>query len=256
VNRGHSFRNQLLQALAPDDIGVLAPLLARVTLRPRQLLHVSRTPMDRVYFIENGLISVSGPSGQGKLVEAWLIGSEGMSGIPIALYDDAPPLQRVVQVGGEALEIASHNLSAVMETCPGIRRILLRYVAFVLMQTVQTGICNANHDVEQRLSRWLLLARDALGEDRVPLTHRALARILGVRRASVTNSLGALEKRRAIHVSRGAVIASDADALSEIACDCTRFIKREYQRLITDYRPEEPPEAITLPVASGTYGVG
>ena len=248
MNRGHSFRNQLLQALAPDDISVLAPLLTRVTLRPRQLLHVSRTPMERVYFIEHGLISVSGPSGQGKMVEAWLIGSEGMSGIPITLHDDAPPLQRVVQVGGEALEIASHNLSAVMETCPSIRRILLRYVAFVLMQTVQTGICNANHDVEQRLSRWLLVARDALGDDRVPLTHRALARILGVRRASVTNCLGALEKRRAIHVSRGAVVASDADALSEIACDCTRFIKREYQRLIIDYHPEQPPE-ITVPAA-------
>lgn len=252
VNRGHSFRNQLLQALAADDIGMLAPLLNRVALRPRQLLHVSRTVMERVYFIENGLISVSGPSGHGKMVEAWLIGSEGMSGIPVVLYDDEPPLQRVVQVGGEAVEIGRQDLLAAMEVRPGIRRLLLRYVAFVLMQTVQTGICNANHDVEQRLSRWLLVARDALGGDRVPLTHRALARILGVRRASVTNCLGALEKRRAIHVSRGAVVASDPDALSEIACDCTRFIKREYQRLITEYRPEEPSQATTVPAASGT----
>jgi CRP-like cAMP-binding protein len=251
VNRGHAFRNQLLQALSPEDISVLAPQLNRVTLRPRQLLHVSRTPMERVYFIENSLISVSGPTGQGKMVEAWLIGSEGMSGIPVVLHDDAPPLQRMVQVGGEAFEIGRNELIAAMDASPGIRQLLLRYVEFVLLQTVQTGICNANHDVEQRLSRWLLIARDALGQDRVPLTHRALARTLGVRRASVTNCLGLLEKRRAIGVSRGVVIADDPDALNEIACDCTRFIKREYQRLITDFRPDTKPAVLP---ASGTYG--
>ena len=254
MNRVHRFRNQLLQALSPEDIGVLAPQLKRVTLRPRQLLHVSRTPMERVYFIENGLISVSGPTGQGKMVEAWLIGSEGMSGIPILLHDAEPPLQRAVQVGGEAFEIDPDELRAAIDTSPGIRRILLRYVAFVLLQTVQTGICNANHDVEQRLSRWLLVARDALGEDRVPLTHRALARILGVRRASVTNCLGLLEKRGAIQVSRGVVVASDPRLLNEIACDCTRFIKREYQRLITQAGPETKSRPVIAPAASGTYG--
>src|SRR5690242_6796568 len=122
VNRGQGFRNQLLQALAPEDVSVLASQLTRVTLRPRQLLHVSRTPMDRVYFIENGLISVSGPTGQGKMVEAWLIGSEGMSGIPVILHDDEPPLQRMVQVGGEAFEIGRHELLAAMDANPGIRQ--------------------------------------------------------------------------------------------------------------------------------------
>lgn len=212
--------------------------------------------MERVYFIESSLISVSGPTGQGKMVEAWLIGSEGMSGIPIVLQDEDPPLQRMVQIGGDAFEIGRQELTAAMEASPGIRRILLRYVQFVLLQTVQTGICNANHDVEQRLSRWLLLARDALGQDRVPLTHRALARTLGVRRASVTNCLGLLEKRGAIGVSRGVVTASDPRALNEIACDCTRFIKREYDRLITQYRSGTTGKAATMTAASGTYGLG
>src|SRR6202011_2920051 len=119
-------------------------------------------------------------------------------------------------------EIGRHELVAAMEDRPSIRRLFLRYATFVLLQTVQIGICNAHHGIEQRLSRWLLLARDALGEDRVPLTHRSLARILGVRRASITNSLGALELRGAIRVSRGAVFADDQDKLNEIACDCTR----------------------------------
>jgi CRP-like cAMP-binding protein len=228
-----AFRNRLLRALPAETLAYLTPLLKRVTLRRQQLLHASRTPMERVYFIERGVISVFGGSGRRKQVEAWSIGVEGMSGIEILLEDDHPPLQRIVQVEGEAWQLQRQDFASITQRAE-IRRLLLRYTMFVALQTVQIGICNATHSAEQRLSRWLLQARHALGEHAVPLTHRAMARILGVRRATVTDALGALEQRGAIRVSRGAVLIDDLEKLNQRACGCGRMIAREYQRLVGD----------------------
>ncbi len=226
-------RNQLLQALHPEDLQRISGLLTRVPLRPRQMLHVGRMPRERVYFIESGLVSVSGAGGRGKTVEAWLLGSEGTTAVPAILQDDEPALQCVVQIGGEALEIGRVEFMAVMEAVPGIRTLLLRYVNFTLLCAVQTGICNSNHSIEQRLARWLLFARDGFPDQRLPITHRALGRLLGVRRASVTHCLGALEQAGAISVARGSVVISDPELLHQRACECARYVRREYQRLIS-----------------------
>lgn len=188
--------------------------------------------MERMFFIEQGLVSVFGASGRRKLVEISLIGSAGMSGVEVVLQDNEPPLQRIVQVDGEAWQIECQDLVAIIEKRPEIRRLLLRYAMFVQLQTAQIGICNASHRAEQRVSRWLLQARDALDRNRLPLTHRMLARILGVRRATVTHVLGALERRGATRIGRGAVLIDSPERLNERACDCGRLISREYQRLI------------------------
>lgn len=233
MTNGSQIRNQLLQALQPEDLYRISGLLTRIPLRPRQLLHVGRMPRERVHFIESGLVSVSGAGGRGKTVEAWQLGFEGTTAVPAILQDDEPALQCVVQIGGEALEIGRLELMAVMEACPGIRSVLLRYVNFTLLCAVQTGICNSNHAIEQRLARWLLFARDGFPDQSLPITHRALGRILGVRRASVTHCLGALEQAGAISVARGSVVISDPEKLHQKACECARYIRREYQRLIS-----------------------
>ncbi|WP_414474501.1 Crp/Fnr family transcriptional regulator [Microvirga sp. M2] len=226
-------KNRLLQALSPGDLQMLWPRLTRVELKPRQILHHSGTPMETIYFIENGLVAVSAKASPGKWVEVWLIGSEGMTGLPVLLADtECPPFRRVVQVGGSAYRISRVDFQSVIETIPSWRTSLLRYTQFVLLQTSQSAICEAHHSLKQRLCRWLLVAQDALDGEDIPLTHQMLARLLGVRRASITECLRALGDEGALDNTRALIRVDDQERLESLACDCHALIRSEYRRLV------------------------
>jgi CRP-like cAMP-binding protein len=188
--------------------------------------------MNDVYFIENGLVSVSGLCARDKNVEVWLVGSDGMTGLPVLLHDEEPPLHRVVQVAGAAYRIEADALRSAVNEFSEFRKLLLRYAQYVLLHAAQEGVCNGNHELEKRLSRWLLMARDAVGQDELALTHRTLSRLLGVRRASITNCLGVLEDKGSIHIDRGVVTVTDAVKLKHVCCECYGILRREYGRLI------------------------
>ncbi len=224
-------RNRLLRLLPPDDLQKLMSILEPVEIKPRQVLHHWRMPMQHVYFIDQGLVSVAGRISRDKFVEVWLIGSEGFVGLPIVLGDDDdPPHRRVVQVGGSAWRATSRDFREALHEIRSLPVLLNRYGQVVLLQTSQSGACNAHHALRQRLSRWLLLARDALASDEVALTHDLLARLMGVRRASVSECLAAFEREGVLRQRRGVIQIVDAAKLERMCCDCFRIIMREYHR--------------------------
>jgi CRP-like cAMP-binding protein len=226
-------RNRLLRRLPADELSALLPLMRPVEISARQVLHHWNLPMEHVYFIESGLVSVSAKIGGDRSVEAWLIGSEGMTGISVLLEDaDNPPHRRVVQVAGRALQISASDLRRAFAERPRVRNVLLRYVQVVLLQTSQSGACNAQHSVQQRLARWLLVAVDALGTTDLPLTHQVLGQLLGIRRPSVTECLAVLEGNGGLRNTRGHIEINDPEALQAQSCACYRIIKRDYARLL------------------------
>jgi CRP-like cAMP-binding protein len=137
------------------------------------------------------------------------------------------------------LRVATPQLRRLMQDVAPLRDILLRYVQVVLLQASQVGACNAHHALQQRLARWLLSARDALEASDLMLTHRVLSRLLGVRRASVTDSLGALEDAGAIVNTRGHIRIVDVERLRAQSCDCHRIISAEYRRLLGGARAKQ-----------------
>jgi CRP-like cAMP-binding protein len=205
-----SLRNRLLRLLPHDELRRLLSICRPVEINPRQVLHHWRMPMQHVYFVERGLVSVAARIGENRFVEVWLVGSEGMVGGPIVLgNDDEPPHRRVVQVGGTPLKASASEFRSILQELPGLRNVLQRYAHVVLLQTSQSGACNAHHSLRQRLCRWLLLAHDALGTDELRLTHEVLARLLGVRRASVTECLDVFRSEGMLKMQRGALLLAD-----------------------------------------------
>jgi CRP-like cAMP-binding protein len=56
-----SFSNRLLGALSPEDLDPLGEHLEPVPLPHKQTLAAPRTPIDRVYFVEEGMVSLVQP---------------------------------------------------------------------------------------------------------------------------------------------------------------------------------------------------
>jgi len=225
-------RNGLLRRLPRQDLQQLSSMLEPVPLRARRLLDPAGSPMTHVYFIERGLVSVIAHISPTKGIETWLIGPEGLTGVPLILGNTTTVHRRIVQVSGFALRMPFDCLRAAMFEIPAFHDLLLRYVNSVLVATSQLAACNAGHSVRERLARWLLLAHDRCEGNELPLTHDMLSRMVGVRRASVTDGLNELERSGLISTGRGLIRIEDARRLRARACRCYHIISREYDRLL------------------------
>ncbi len=67
---------------------------------------------------------------------------------------------------------------------------------------------------------------------RFPLTHEFLGQMLGVRRASVSEAVGTLQRAGLIAYRRGKMTVVDRAGLEAAACECYGVIRAEYDRLL------------------------
>jgi CRP-like cAMP-binding protein len=100
--------------------------------------------------------------------------------------------------------------------------LLTHYAQALTGFVMQSTACNAVHSVEQRLARWLLMARDRMGTDNFPLTQEFVAMMLGATRPTVTVVAGTLQKAGLITYHRGHVTIVDGEKLEAASCECYR----------------------------------
>ena len=109
------------------------------------------------------------------------------------------------------------------------RAILLRYNEALAGQISQTAACNGNHEIEERLARWLLMAHDRADGDDLALTQDFMAMMLGVHRPGVTVSAGILQRAGLIsHSKLGRVTILDRERLEGAACECYAAVVRRF----------------------------
>jgi DNA-binding MarR family transcriptional regulator len=155
-----------------------------------------------------------------------------MAGLPVHLGTDRSTCRLIVQIGGDADRMDAGALEREIAGLPELRRLLLLYTQAFVTQLAQSTACNRLHPAERRLARWLLICRDRLGRDELPITHDAIAHMLGVRRATVTEAAGDLQRRGMIRYRRGLVTILRRDRLEAAACDCYRIVREEFDRLL------------------------
>ena len=217
--------NHLLRAFPQRDLERLIPSLQRVSLTARRVLQHAGVPIEHVYFIEDGLVSVLVSTDEGSAVEAWMIGREGAVGAATLLGVRTSPLRHFVQIGGSALRIRVEDLNRAMEEMPQFKAVMHNYVHATLVQSSQSAACSLSHTLLQRLARWLLTAQDRSVRDELPITQDLLARSLGVRRATVSEALKPLVQGRIFARERGLIRILDRVRLEKIACRCYRLMR-------------------------------
>src|SRR5688500_2955830 len=228
-------RNQLLARLAPEDFASLQGLLEPGELELRRVLIEPNRPIEHVYFHEHGYTSIS-TDGHGNKIGLGLIGRERLVGVPVALGVRTTPLQFFILLAGDGLRMTSHDLEEVIDERPSLHRVLLRYAQVMSVQTSGTAFANAEHTVETRLARWLLMCHHRVDGDDIPITHDLMSMMLGVRRAGVTTTLHILEGNGLIRAKRGVITVLDREKLEELADSAYGLPEAEYARLMAEGR--------------------
>jgi CRP-like cAMP-binding protein len=227
-----AIRNRLLATLPPADFRRLSASLTPVTLSLRQFLLEADEPIGAAYFIETGMVSYLHYLEGGDALEVGLIGSEGMVGVPLILGVDISSLGGMVQMEGTALRIGPTALRQAFNESETLRNRLLRYMQALHIQVSQTAVCNKHHTLEERLTRWLLMAHDRAGEDQFPMTHEFMSLMLGVRRAGVSVTANLLKQAGLIRYRSGSITILDRPGLEDAACECYGNVQRQFEQLL------------------------
>ena len=140
--------------------------------------------------------------------------------------------QAVVQSVGEGFRLKAAILKVEYDRTPEVLGLLLRYVQALMIQTAQTAVCNRHHSVDQQLCRWLLLTLDRISTNKINMTQRLIARMLGVRRPGVTVAAKKLQDAGLIQYGRGTITVLDRPGLETRTCECYETVKRETDRLV------------------------
>ncbi len=229
----HFAHNRLLRTLSPAVRQPFLPALEWLPLAMRERLIEPDVPIPWVYFPLHGVVSLISTLGNGAQIEVATIGNEGLIGLPLVLYANTIPFTAFVQVPGEALRIDAAVFGRLLDEETGtVRQLLYRYTQALFNQLAQHVACNRLHRIAQRSARWLLLTHDRVGRDEFPLTHEFLALMLGVRRASVTEVAGRLQRAGLIRYRLGRIRVLDRAGLEAASCECYFVIKQEYDRLL------------------------
>jgi hypothetical protein len=166
-----------------------------------------------------------------RQAEVAVVGFEGMAGLALVHGSLRSPCEIFMQVEGEAQCISADTFCRALEQSRSLLKRCLWYAHVFGVQSAWTALANAHGKIEERLSRWLLMAQDRLQSEKLLLTHEFLSIMLGVRRAGVTAGLQELERRSLIATARGQITIRDRDGLVETANGLYGTPEAEFERL-------------------------
>jgi CRP-like cAMP-binding protein len=224
--------NQLLSLFSPSDSKLLTPYLKSAKFEQHHVLFEADEQIRHVYFPTGAVVSLVITLSTGETVEAAMVGSDGVVGASAALDGKVSLSRGIIQLGGDMIVCDIEAVKRAALQSPELLSLLIRHEQTVYAQAQQSAACFATHQVEARLCRWLLRARDLSGSGNLPFTQEYLAEMLGVRRTSVTAVAQTLQEAGLIKYARGKIQIIDAKAMQKSTCECYGSVKTLYEKLI------------------------
>ena len=229
--------NAVLASLSAGDAAALQPHLRPVQLRQKTVLYEAGDIVKSVYFPTSAVISLVVTLTMGETTESAMVGNDGAIGMSSALDGRISMSQAIVQLAGDAMVCDHAAFRGAALQSETLISTVMRHEQTLFAQAQQSTACMANHEVEARLCRWLLRARDLSGSDDLPFTQEFLGEMLGVRRTSVTTVAHALQGAGIVEYSRGKIHIVDVERLKESACECYETVKEQYRNCWSPARP-------------------
>jgi len=228
---GNPVKNVLLLTIAAEEFGRLRAHLEPVELDQRQILHEAGEKIRYAYFLNGGLASMVVITSDGRSVEIAMVGREGIIGTPLAVGLGRELYRAIMQIPGSGLRIRAEVLEKILPHTPDLQLITNRYILMRGLQVAQIAACNRLHEIEQRLSRWLLMCQDRVESKVLPVTHEFISQMLGTGRPSVSLAAGILQRAGMIENLRGSVRIVNRKGLEHAACECYRALRHLGARL-------------------------
>jgi CRP-like cAMP-binding protein len=168
----------------------------------------------------------------GAQVEVGMFGYESVIGVS-ALMGTKQSLNRVyTQLAGRGYSCTLAAAQEEFKRGEQFQRLTLRYVQAQLVQAAQSAACNATHNFEQRLARWLLITADRASTDQFKMSQEFLSHMLGGTRPTVTVAAGHLKEEKLIEYRHGVISIVDRKGLEKQSCECYKAIRNH----LADYQ--------------------
>jgi len=224
-------KDLLLASLSSGDLAALQPHLKLAHFEQEQSLFEAGDNIEAAYFPTSAVISIVVTLSTGQVVEAAMVGRDGVVGASAALDGKMALSRAVIQLSGEAMvcSLAGLRSAAMSQT---LLSLLIRHEQTLYAQAQESAACTAAHHVDARLCRWLLRSRDLSRSDTLLFTQEFLAEMLGVSRTSVTVVAHTLQQAGIIKYSRGKIQITNLEGLQDAACECYETVRSHYRGLL------------------------
>jgi len=219
-------RNSILAALPKAEYQRLIPHLKNVSLNKGQVLHASDAPADDVYFLEEGVASLSVTTEKGEKLQLSIVGNESVVGERAIFKEGVFIIRCGMLTEGSGRSMHPKVFHEEFDRGDALHDLVLGRIEAGITETAQTALCNQMHPLKQRLVRWLLTFADRLHSDELPTTQEAIADMLGVTRSEISRAATELREAELIEYVRGRLTLIDRAQLEVKACDCYRIIKK------------------------------
>jgi CRP-like cAMP-binding protein len=217
---GKPVRNKVLLAMPDNEYELMRADLTHVDLPHHLSLHEPTQNIEFVYFPNCGMVSQVVVTKDGRTVEVGVVGKEGYVGAGLAAGLSRSPVREIIQIAGDGFRMMGNALERILRSAPQLQVILNRHTGLQGMQVAQTAACNRLHDIQQRLSRWLLMTQDRVDTGVLPITHDFIATMMGTDRSTVSLAASVMQKKGIIDYMRGAVKIVNRRKLEKTACEC------------------------------------
>lgn len=227
-----ALKNKLLAAIPAEEFARLQTELEPVRYSLGETVYEPGESMNYIYFPTTSMISMLYTTGDGTTAEIGIHGNDGVVGLAVFLGGDSMPHHALVIHPGTAYRMKAHAVHAEFARGGVFQLLLLRFTLSLITQISQTAVCNRLHSIEQNLCRWLLNSHDRMQSDSLKMTHELIAKMIGVRRESVSLATKKLQNENIISYVRGTIKILDRSGLETRVCECYAVARQSYEDLI------------------------